>query len=100
VVIANTKGFTGHSMGVGVEDVLAVKALEFGTVPPIANINDGFEPDPELGDLNLSHGGLYPVEYALRLGAGFGSQIAMTLFRKIPGVAEKNQPSHLRPLAG
>jgi acyl carrier protein/NAD(P)-dependent dehydrogenase (short-subunit alcohol dehydrogenase family) len=39
------------------------------------------EVDPELGTLNLSKGGLYPVEYALRLGAGFGSQISMTLLR-------------------
>src|SRR6185436_13311357 len=29
----------------------------------------------------LSKGGAYPVEYALRLGAGFGSQISMTLLR-------------------
>ncbi len=89
VIIANTKGFTGHTMGVGIEDVVAVKALEFGIVPPIANIQDGFEPDPELGDLNLSHGGKYPIQFSLRLGAGFGSQIAMTLLRKIPGVEER-----------
>ena len=89
VIIANTKGFTGHTMGVGVEDVVAVKALEYGIVPPIANIQDGFEPDPELGDLNLSHGGKYPVQFSLRLGAGFGSQIAMTLLRKIPGQGER-----------
>ena len=88
VIIANTKGFTGHTMGVGIEDVVAVKALQFGMVPPIANIQDGFEPDPELGDLNLSHGGKYPIEYSLRLGAGFGSQIAMTLLHKIPARAE------------
>jgi len=37
IVIANTKGFTGHAMGAGVEDVLAVKALETGVVPPVAN---------------------------------------------------------------
>ncbi len=85
VVIANTKGFTGHAMGVGIEDVIAVKSLELGMVPPIAHIQDGFEPDPELGNLNLSKGGKYPIEYALRLGAGFGSQIAMTLYRKTPG---------------
>jgi malonyl CoA-acyl carrier protein transacylase len=71
VVIANTKGFTGHSMGVGVEDVLAVKALEFSTVPPIANIQEGFEPDPELGDLNLSHGGHYPVRIRPAPGSRF-----------------------------
>ncbi len=89
VVIANTKGFTGHTMGVGVEDVVAVKGLEYGVVPPIAHYDDAFEPDPDLGDLNLSHGGEYPVQYALRLGAGFGSQIAMTLTRHIPGVGER-----------
>ncbi len=30
VVITNTKGFTGHAMGAGIEDVVAVKALETG----------------------------------------------------------------------
>ncbi|HME39297.1 MAG TPA: beta-ketoacyl synthase N-terminal-like domain-containing protein, partial [Steroidobacteraceae bacterium] len=78
IVIANTKGFTGHAMGAGVEDVLAVKSLETGCVPPVANFK---EIDPELGALNLSKGGDYPVEYALRLGAGFGSQISMSLLR-------------------
>jgi len=84
IVIANTKGFTGHAMGAGVEDVLAVKALETGSVPPVANFK---EIDPELGTLNLSKGGVYPIDYALRLGAGFGSQISMTLLR---WVATKN----------
>ena len=78
IVIANTKGFTGHAMGAGIEDVVAVKALETGCVPPVANFK---EVDPELGPLNLSKGGIYPIEYALRLGAGFGSQISMTLLR-------------------
>ena len=78
IVIANTKGFTGHAMGTGIEDVVAVKALETGCVPPVANFK---EVDPELGPLNLSKGGAYPVEYALRLGAGFGSQISMMLLR-------------------
>lgn len=78
IVIANTKGFTGHAMGTGIEDVLAVKSLETGLVPPVANFK---EVDPELGVLNLSKGGAYPIEYALRLGAGFGSQISMSLFR-------------------
>ncbi len=31
IVVANTKGFTGHPMGVGIEDVVAVKALETGS---------------------------------------------------------------------
>ena len=93
VVIANTKGFTGHTMGVGVEDVIATKALEFGIVPPIAHYDQDFQPDPDLGDLNLSKGGHYPIEFSLRLGAGFGSQIAMTLLRKIAGVGERMEPA-------
>ncbi|MBE1495760.1 acyl transferase domain-containing protein/acyl carrier protein [Amycolatopsis lexingtonensis] len=81
VIIANTKGFTGHPMGVGIEDVVAVKALETGIVPPVPNFK---EVDPSLGRLNLSGGGAYPVRYALRLAAGFGSQISMVLLRWTP----------------
>ncbi|MFZ2016860.1 MAG: beta-ketoacyl synthase N-terminal-like domain-containing protein, partial [Nocardioides sp.] len=81
IVIANTKGFTGHAMGAGIEDVVAIKALETGVVPPVPNFK---EPDPELGELNLSQGGSYPVRHALRLAAGFGSQIAMSLLRWTP----------------
>ncbi|MGZ4242347.1 MAG: acyltransferase domain-containing protein, partial [Actinomycetota bacterium] len=81
IVVANTKGFTGHPMGVGIEDVVAVKTLETGLVPPVPNFKDV---DPDLGTLNLSTGGAYPVRYALRLAAGFGSQISMSLLRWIP----------------
>ena len=81
IVVANTKGATGHPMAVGIEDVVAIKVLETGVVPPVANFR---EVDPELGPLNLSSGGSYPVQYALRLGAGFGSQICMTLTRWVP----------------
>jgi acyl transferase domain-containing protein len=81
IVITNTKGFTGHAMGAGIEDVVAVKALETGLVPPVPNYR---EVDPDLGTLNLSRGGAYPVRYALRLAAGFGSQVAMALLRWTP----------------
>jgi acyl transferase domain-containing protein/acyl carrier protein/NAD(P)-dependent dehydrogenase (short-subunit alcohol dehydrogenase family) len=81
IVVANTKGATGHPMAVGIEDVVGVKILETGIVPPVANFK---EVDPELGVLNLSKGGHYPVQYALRLGAGFGSQICMSLYRWTP----------------
>jgi len=50
----------------GIEDVRRRQALETGCVPPVANFK---EVDPELGLLNLSKGGTYPVEYALRLAA-------------------------------
>ncbi|MCG6957561.1 MAG: SDR family NAD(P)-dependent oxidoreductase [Gemmatimonadetes bacterium] len=81
IVVANTKGHTGHPMGVAIEDTLAVKMLETGLVPPVANYR---EVDPELGTLNLSRGGSYPVHFALRLAAGFGSQISMSLLRWTP----------------
>jgi acyl transferase domain-containing protein len=81
IVVANTKGYTGHPMAVGIEDVVAVKALETGLVPPVPNVK---EMDPDLGHLNLSRGGAYPIHYALRLGAGFGSQISMSLLRWVP----------------
>ena len=78
VVIANTKGFTGHPMAASIEDGLAVKALQHQLVPPIPNLK---EPDPELGNLKLSQGGSYPIDYALRFSAGFGSQFGVSLFR-------------------
>ncbi len=81
LVIANVKGYTGHPMGVGLEDILAIKSLETGLVPAVPNYR---EVDPELGELNLSKGGAYPIRYALRLAAGFGSQISMTLLRWTP----------------
>ncbi|MFN8443174.1 MAG: SDR family NAD(P)-dependent oxidoreductase [Caldilineaceae bacterium] len=88
IVVANTKGFTGHPMGAGVEDVIAVKILEYGIVPPVPNYK---EVDPDLGQLNLSRGGRYPVQYALHLAAGFGSQISMTLIRRIPGALDRTE---------
>ncbi|MCB1189719.1 MAG: SDR family NAD(P)-dependent oxidoreductase [Leptospiraceae bacterium] len=86
IVISNTKGFTGHAMGAGVEDVIAVKILEHGIVPPVANYK---EEDPELGKLTLSRGGRYPVQYGIHLAAGFGSQLAMSLVRRIPGSVDR-----------
>ncbi|MDP6932176.1 MAG: beta-ketoacyl synthase N-terminal-like domain-containing protein, partial [Myxococcota bacterium] len=80
IVITNTKGFTGHPMGAGIEDTVALKALQYGRVPPIPNLK---EPDPDLGDLTLSKGGRLPVRYAIRLAAGFGSQLALLGWEKM-----------------
>jgi NAD(P)-dependent dehydrogenase (short-subunit alcohol dehydrogenase family)/acyl carrier protein len=94
IIVANTKGFTGHPMGVGIEDVIAAKILEYGIVPPVPNYR---EVDPDLGTLNLSRGGRYNVQYAIHLAAGFGSQIAMTLTRRIPGGLDRvDQPAQYR----
>ncbi len=86
IIVANTKGFTGHPRGVGIEDAIAVKILEHGIVPPVPNHR---EIDPDLGALNLSRGGRYNVQYTIHLAAGFGSQIAMTLTRHIPGALDR-----------
>ncbi|MDR0291525.1 MAG: acyltransferase domain-containing protein, partial [Elusimicrobium sp.] len=80
VIVSNTKGFTGHAMGAGIEDVIAVRSLNTGIIPPVANYK---EPDPELAGITLSKGGKYNFKYSLRLGAGFGSQVGMTLMEKI-----------------
>ena len=98
IVVCNTKGFTGHPMGAGVEDVIAVKILEYGIVPPVPNYK---EVDPDLGTLNLSRGGRYPVQYALHLAAGFGSQISMTLAAAHPRRPRPcGQQGHVPALAG
>ncbi|MBY9000496.1 MAG: SDR family NAD(P)-dependent oxidoreductase, partial [Candidatus Heimdallarchaeota archaeon] len=78
LVIVNTKGFTGHAMGAGIEECVAIKSMEKGIIPPIANIA-GI--DPNFEDLNFSKGMKKRVKYAIRLAAGFGSQIAFTAFR-------------------
>ena len=82
LVIANTKGFTGHPMGVGIEDASMIYGMLTNRIPPIANFK---EKDESLGSLNLSKGGEYPgLRYAIRFGAGFGSQIALSMLRKLP----------------
>ena len=90
IPIANTKGFTGHTMGVGVEDVVALRCLQKKLLPPIPNL---MQPDPEFADMNLSTGGACNANYAIRLAAGFGSQIVMALY-KITG-REENRISDL-----
>ena len=59
---------------------MVIKALQYDEVPPIPNLK---EPDPKLGDLNLSQGGSRGRDIALRFAAGFGSQLGMCLMKKI-----------------
>ena len=58
-------------------------------------------PTPTSGNLTLSKGGRYDVEYAIHLAAGFGSQIALTLTRRIPGPLDRvdDRARHERWLA-
>jgi len=78
ITIVNTKGFTGHAMGAGVEECVAIRAMEKGRIPPIANID---KIDPVFSELRFSEGENRRAKYAIRLAAGFGSQVAFTAFR-------------------
>ncbi len=91
IPIANTKGLTGHTMSVGVEDAVALRCLQKQTLPPIPNLR---QPDPDFADLNLSKGGPCDARYALRLAAGFGSQIVMALYKSVS--REENRIVDLR----
>ena len=67
-------------MGAGIEDAIALKALQYGIIPPIPNFR---EPDPELGDLRLSMGERREdLDFAIRLASGFGSQLAISVSKK------------------
>jgi 3-oxoacyl-(acyl-carrier-protein) synthase len=77
LLILNTKGFTGHPMGVSFEDVTAVEVLMRQRVPPVANYS---QKDEYLGNLKISKGGPYACRYAFRFAAGFGSQVAFALY--------------------
>mmetsp|Transcript_27139 Transcript_27139/g.46786 ORF Transcript_27139/g.46786 Transcript_27139/m.46786 type:complete len:649 (+) Transcript_27139:112-2058(+) len=79
LLIANTKCFTAHPMGVGIEDAMCVAALDTGLVPPVLGVRNV---DPRLGELNLSKGGRHSARYAMRFAAGFGSQFVYLLFGK------------------
>eukprot|EP00741_Cyanophora_paradoxa_P006154 tig00000944_g5967.t1 len=93
ITIANTKGFTAHPMGVGIEDAVAVECLHHKLVPPIANFKQS---DPCLGgDLNLSHGGHLDARFCLRFAAGFGSHFVYLLYASYSSPS----PSALRALA-
>ena len=102
MVIANTKGFTGHPMGVGIEDASMFYGLLNKRIPPIANHK---VLDEELGNLNLSKGGDYSeLKYGMRFAAGFGSQIGLSMVRSWPIVGERIDGKRLlawcRNLAG
>ena len=63
-----------------------MKILEHRIVPPVPNFK---EPDPDLGHADAVEGRPLHVEYAIHLAAGFGSQIALTLTRRIPGPIDR-----------
>ncbi|MGD9733059.1 MAG: beta-ketoacyl synthase N-terminal-like domain-containing protein, partial [Desulfamplus sp.] len=90
ICITNTKGFTGHTLGAAIEDVVMVKALQQRKAPPIANLVKIPEHFKELNfaTSNISSGKSAGsrgenAEYGLHLAAGFGSHFAFLFIRRI-----------------
>lgn len=82
LLVLNSKAYTGHSMGVCFEDVVAVEALDQGVAPAVANMAPG-QQDQSLGcSLNLHKGGGHSAKYALRFAAGFGNQVVYLMYKR------------------
>ena len=101
LLLCNTKGFTGHPMGVSFEDVCAIEMLLSGMAPPTANhkIHDnalgaplnlsrggyggrGVDDDEVMGRAKAREEGRAGISYVLRMAAGFGSHIAFSLYAR------------------
>ncbi len=80
ICISNTKGFTGHTLGAAIEDVVMVKALQKRKAPPIANLSKIPKP---FRKLNFSGQAKIDAEYGLHLSAGFGSHFAFMFVKRV-----------------
>jgi acyl transferase domain-containing protein/NAD(P)H-dependent flavin oxidoreductase YrpB (nitropropane dioxygenase family)/NAD(P)-dependent dehydrogenase (short-subunit alcohol dehydrogenase family) len=89
IVITNTKGFTGHTLGAAIEDAVLVKALQQRRVPPIANLSRVPE---AFADLKFSAGQGGDFQYGLHFSAGFGSHFAFLMLRRIEEKAAAGNP--------
>ncbi|MFH2058239.1 MAG: beta-ketoacyl synthase N-terminal-like domain-containing protein [Pseudomonadota bacterium] len=79
ICISNTKGFTGHTLGAAIEDVVLIKALQKRKAPPIANLKK--IPD-HFKALNFSSHKRIDSEYGFHLAAGFGSHFAFMFVKR------------------
>jgi len=80
ICISNTKGFTGHTLGAAIEDVVLVKALQQRKAPPIANLT---KVPAHFQKLNFSGQEKIDSEYGLHLSAGFGSHFAFMFVKRV-----------------
>jgi acyl transferase domain-containing protein/NAD(P)H-dependent flavin oxidoreductase YrpB (nitropropane dioxygenase family)/acyl carrier protein/NAD(P)-dependent dehydrogenase (short-subunit alcohol dehydrogenase family) len=80
IVISNTKGFTGHTLGAAIEDVVLIKALQKRKAPPIANLK---KIPSHFRKLNFSGQEKIDSEYGLHLSAGFGSHFAFVFVKRV-----------------
>ena len=100
ICISNTKGFTGHTLGAAIEDVVLVKALQKRKAPPIANLS---KIPGHFKKLNFSGQENIDSEYGLHLSAGFGSHFAFMFVKRIQeNQVEGNLAYHrwLRSISG
>ncbi len=77
--ISNVKGYTGHPMGAGLEDAVALLMLQGQRLLGLPHLE---QPDPALGNLRYATDEPAQLDYALRFAAGFGSQLALVLWRR------------------
>ncbi|MEJ6951886.1 SDR family NAD(P)-dependent oxidoreductase [Natronospora cellulosivora (SeqCode)] len=78
--VVNTKGMTGHTLGASIEEAVAAKSLQYQKIPPVVNYK---EADSALEGLNISRGGKYNFDYALRTVIGFGGHGGYHLLEKL-----------------
>jgi 3-oxoacyl-(acyl-carrier-protein) synthase/NAD(P)-dependent dehydrogenase (short-subunit alcohol dehydrogenase family)/acyl carrier protein/phosphopantetheinyl transferase (holo-ACP synthase) len=93
VLVVNTKGYTGHPMAAGIEEGILAAGLWANKLPGVANLDS---PDPAFQDLTFHRGGPIERKYALRLAAGFGSQIGLAFFKRGDGQGDRLDRSAYR----
>jgi malonyl CoA-acyl carrier protein transacylase len=91
ICISNTKGFTGHTLGAAIEDVVLIKALQKRKAPPIANLQ---KIPKHFSKLNFSSNKKIDSEYGLHLAAGFGSHFAFIFVKRIQENSFENNPGY------
>jgi malonyl CoA-acyl carrier protein transacylase len=91
ICISNTKGFTGHTLGAAIEDVVLIKALQKRKAPPIANLQ---KIPKHFSNLNFSSKKEINSEYGLHLAAGFGSHFAFLFVKRIQEKSFDKNPGY------
>jgi len=100
ITITNTKGYSGHTIGAGIEDAIMIKAMQKGKAPAIANLKVIPE---DFADLKFSKGESYKYEYGLHFAAGFGSHFSMFFTKRIEEASIENNTIYknwLREISG
>nr|WP_246294007.1 type I polyketide synthase [Desulfobacter latus] len=91
IAITNTKGYTGHTLGAGIEDAVLVKGLQKNMFPPVANLDNV---PAEFSDLNFTQSGHGDYRFGLHFSAGFGSHFAFLLMGRVQEADVENNPAY------